>query len=119
MFYGQKIDHGEQINSGNATFYGKHIRVTRKTFRKSLNDITEQVGEEYQIVNENTSASNEQVEGLNLVKTTISQVSTVVSTNTASSDEITAASKELSGQALLLVEIVDEYIFKKVHRAER
>ena len=54
-------------------------------------------------------ATTEQAEGLEQVRVAISQVSTVVQSNTATSEEAAASSQELAGQAALLMSMVDKY----------
>ncbi len=64
------------------------------------------------LVGDIATASNEQAMGIEQVNLGIQQVSEVVQTNSATSEESAAAGEELSGQALLLKEMVGKFKLK-------
>ena len=64
-------------------------------------------------MHEISRASQEQAESIAQVTLGIEQISDVVQTNSATSEESAAASQELSGQAKLLKGIVNRFEIKK------
>jgi methyl-accepting chemotaxis protein len=64
------------------------------------------------LVGDIATASNEQALGIEQINLGIQQVSEVVQTNSATSEESAAAGEELSGQALLLKEMVGKFTLK-------
>lgn len=64
------------------------------------------------LVGDIATASNEQALGIEQINLGIQQVSEVVQTNSATSEESAAAGEELSGQAMLLKEMVGKFKLK-------
>lgn len=56
-----------------------------------------------------TASSNDQATAISQIDQAISQVSTVVQTNAATSEQCAAASEELSNQAVTLRELISQY----------
>lgn len=79
------------------------------TTADDLKRITEGVQNVTALINDIAIATTEQAEGLEQVRAAISQVSVVVQSNTATSEEAAAASQELAGQAALLMSMVEKY----------
>ena len=61
------------------------------------------------VVNNVSRASNEQADSITLVTQGIDQISGVVQMNSATAEESAAASEELSGQAQMLKNLVDQF----------
>lgn len=80
---------------------------------KALNEIVEEVDKVAGLVNDIALSSNEQAAGLEQINIGIMQVSQVVQSNSATSEEGAAASEELTGQAQMLKEMVGKYKLKK------
>lgn len=59
------------------------------------------------------TASNEQASAIAQIDQGVSQVSTVVQTNSATAEESAASSEELSGQANMLMQMVEKFNLKK------
>lgn len=76
---------------------------------KALGDITEDVKESEDIVNKIAEASNYQATAIAQIDKAIEQVSQVVQTNSATSEECAAASVELSNQASRMRDLVSIY----------
>ena len=93
----KKVDGGTKIAKDTAEALGKIVNNIEKV-AKLVNDIS--------------IASNEQATGIEQVNQGIIQVSDVVQTNSATSEESAAASEELSGQAMLLKEMVSKFQLK-------
>lgn len=79
---------------------------------KALEQITEGVEEAVNLISGIAVSSNEQATGISQINIGINQVSQVVQTNSATSEESAAASEELSGQADLLKELVEQFKLK-------
>ena len=62
------------------------------------------------LVNEVSSASTEQADGIDQITKAVSQMDQVTQSNAASSEESAAASEELSAQAEELNKMVDELV---------
>lgn len=84
-----------------------------KNTAESLNSIVDDIDKVAILVNDISTASNEQAIGINQINQGIMQVSEVVQTNSATSEEGAAASEELSSQAELLKKMVSRYKLKK------
>lgn len=78
----------------------------------ALTNIVQDVQEASVLVAEIAAASNEQATGIEQINRGVAEMSVVVQTNSATSEEEAAASQELSGQAELLKEMVEEYKLK-------
>ncbi len=77
-----------------------------------LSKISESVKKANVLVGNIASASNDQATAIAQIDKGISQVSTVVQTNSATAEESAASSEELSGQASLLMEMVRKFKLK-------
>jgi methyl-accepting chemotaxis protein len=82
----------------------------------ALEKIVEGVAKTTIIISEIARSSNEQAMGIAQINTGLNQVSQVVQTNAATSEESAAASEELTGQAVLLKEMVGKFRLKKMQR---
>ncbi len=76
---------------------------------KALESITTVVSESAELINNIAEASNYQATAVAQIDQAIGQVSTVVQTNSATSEECAAASEELSGQAEKMREMLSVY----------
>ena len=72
-----------------------------------LQEIVENVNRTAQLVQEISTASQEQAQGVGQVNIGVSQLDTVTQQNAASAEELAASSEELSSQAENLKEIVE------------
>jgi methyl-accepting chemotaxis protein len=75
----------------------------------SLNGIAEEIRRVSSLVSEISSASDDQAISLTQIKSAIDQVSEVIMNNSSLTESTAAASQELSGQACILLEMVEEY----------
>ncbi len=75
----------------------------------SFEDLAQKVSEMVTTINQIAKATEEQAEGIKGISSEIEQISNVVQTNTATSEESAAASEELSGQADALHVLVDKF----------
>lgn len=91
---------------------GSGTEIANKT-AEALEDIVKGVADATRLVGEIADASNEQASGIEEVNQAILQVSQVVQTNSATSEEAAAASEELSSQAQLLKDAVNQFQLKK------
>ena len=66
------------------------------------------------LVGEIAIASNDQATGISQINRGVEQVSQVIQTNSATAEQSAAASQELSGQALLLKDMVGQFKMKRV-----
>lgn len=88
---------------------GTHIAgKTAEAFGSIVSGVNQVSG----IVNEFALSSNDQATGIAQIEKGLSQVSMVVQTNSATSEESAAASEELSGQAELLKEQVSKFVLR-------
>ncbi len=79
----------------------------------ALSRIVESVENAVQLVAQISSASNQQATAIGEVNRGIEQMSQVVQTNSATSQEAAAAAEELSGQAVMLKEMVGKFRLKE------
>ena len=84
----------------------------------SLSGIVEKANNLSLLMNEIAKASNEQATAIIQINAGVEQVSIVVQTNSATVEESAAASEELSGQALLLKQLVSEFKLKDYVNAD-
>ncbi len=77
---------------------------------KSLGIVAEYVVKVSNLVAEIATHTEEQATAVAQVNTGMEQVSAVVQTNSATAEESAAASEELSGQALILKNLVDQFV---------
>jgi methyl-accepting chemotaxis protein len=87
----------------------KHGQGVAQVTADSLMGIADDVTRVSALVSDIAEASESQATGLSQIKTAIQQVSIVISNNTAMTESNAAASQELSGQACLLLEMVEKY----------
>lgn len=76
---------------------------------KSLYSVVEGTKEVSVIIDNISSASDEQANAITQITTGIDQISSVVQTNSATAEESAAASEELSGQAQMLKHLVSKF----------
>lgn len=87
----------------------QHGLLIAQTTSDSLSSITTEVGRVSGLVSEISDASHEQAEGLAQIKLAIQQVAQVITNNSSLTESTAAASEELSGQAYMLLEMVEKY----------
>ena len=75
----------------------------------SLSDIVTGINESTQLINEIASASEEQTTGITQINIGIDQVAQVIHQNSATAEESAAASVEMSGQSVLLQELIAQF----------
>jgi methyl-accepting chemotaxis protein len=85
-------------------------RETAKALERIVVEITDAAG----LVKEIAEASREQAAGIEHVNVAMMQVSQVTQNNSATSEEVASASEELSSQAQLLKETVNQFKLKPV-----
>ncbi len=85
--------------------------------KKSIISMVEGIRESVKLVDEISEASNKQAESIMHVTLGIEQISAVVQTNSATSEESAAASEELSDQSYLLKEAVEKFKLKTFDNA--
>lgn len=78
---------------------------TEVSLKEILNEIEKVTG----LVGNIAQASNEQATEIAQITQGIEQISTVVQTNSATAEESAAASEELSGQSILLKQMIDQF----------
>jgi len=76
---------------------------------ESLSEIVNGINESTKIVSDIAKSSNEQSEGIEQINQGIDQVAQVVQQNSATAEQSAAASEEMSGQATILEELVDQF----------
>lgn len=79
----------------------------------ALNDIVGGIKKAADLVGGISIASNEQATAISQINVGVTQVSQVVQHNSATSEETSAASQEMSGQADLLMDLVGKFSLKK------
>ncbi|WP_326910462.1 methyl-accepting chemotaxis protein [Sedimentibacter sp. MB31-C6] len=80
--------------------------------------IVEEMHTSSELIDKITDASNEQATSIMEITQGVEQVSAVVQTNSATAEESAAASEELSGQAIVLKELVDKFKLKSIEEKE-
>ncbi|MEG0853472.1 MAG: methyl-accepting chemotaxis protein [Angelakisella sp.] len=85
---------------------------------KSLEMVVEKSGMVGDKINEIAAASDAQANAIIQVTMGIDQISSVVQTNSATSEESAAASEELSGQAQMLKELVGKFKLRDINPIE-
>lgn len=83
--------------------------IANKT-AKELEKMIAGIDEFASIMGKITESSNQQATGIAQIDKALNQVSSVVQTNSATSEEAAAASEEMSGQAALLKEMVTHFV---------
>lgn len=79
---------------------------------KSLQRIIEKSNKTIEIIDEIAKESEEQANAIEQITLGLGQISEVVQTNSATSEESAAASQELSGQAQMLKSLIDKFELK-------
>ncbi|GAA0706810.1 hypothetical protein GCM10008904_15750 [Paraclostridium ghonii] len=79
---------------------------------KSLEEVVNGAKISSEVIQEIADASNEQAQHINQVNTGMEQISVVVQTNSATSEESAAASEELSSQANMLKDLIGQFKLK-------
>lgn len=79
---------------------------------RALNEIVDGVSQAVDLISGIAISSNEQATGISQINVGLNQVSEVVQTNSATSEQSAAASQELSGQSELLTELVNQFTLK-------
>lgn len=90
-------------------------RLTHLT-RESLNSVVEGAGNVTMNIQRISDASAEQQSAINTIKDSIEQISTVVQSNSATSEQSAAASEELASQAQVLKRLIGNFQLKKGSR---
>lgn len=85
-----------------------------KSTAADLLEVVENSNETTHLIEQIAKATNEQSQALDMINTGLEQISSVVQTNSATSEESAAASEELSGQASLLKELTARFRLKQV-----
>jgi methyl-accepting chemotaxis protein len=75
----------------------------------ALDDIVGGIVEVTDLIGNIAEASNEQATGIAQINTGVDQVAQVVQQNSATAEESAAASEELSGQSILLKQMIDQF----------
>lgn len=93
---------------GSVNTVKKGVRIAEST-AKSLVDVVEGAKEITRLIGEISGASALQTNSISEIKMGIEQISAVVQTNSATSEESAAASQELSGQADMMRSLVSQF----------
>ncbi|MGO5053246.1 methyl-accepting chemotaxis protein [Lachnospiraceae bacterium LCP25S3_G4] len=88
-------------------------KITEET-ANVLNSVTENAIKVTALIDEISTVSNEQADGIAQVTVGIEQISAVVQTNSATAEESAAASEELSAQANMMNSLVSQFNLKGV-----
>lgn len=89
----------------------KGAKIADET-KESIQLMVEEIRQSVKLVDEITAASNEQADSIMQITMGVEQISAVVQTNSATAEESAAASEELSGQASILKELVEQFELK-------
>ena len=101
---------------GSISKVGTGIKIANET-SNMLIKIVESANKSDTLVNNIATASNEQATAIAQVDQGVTQVSVVVQTNSATAEECAASSEELSGQASMLMEMVERFKLKNTSSA--
>ncbi len=101
-----------ELIEGSINKVGQGSRIADDT-AKALNVITEAVQHSEVLINNIAQSSNYQATAVAQIEQAITQVSQVVQTNSATSEECAAASEELSNQATRMRELLSIYRLNK------
>lgn len=93
---------------GSITAIDTGVSLARST-AEDLMKVVDGAYETTKVILEISQATNEQAEAIAQVTTGLDQISAVVQTNSATAEESAAASQELSGQALMLKQLVSTF----------
>lgn len=91
---------------------GQGTKIADET-KKSIKLMVEGIRESVKLVDEITVESNKQADSIMQITLGVEQISAVVHTNSATAEESAAASEELSSQASILKELVEQFELKK------
>ncbi|OFV69733.1 methyl-accepting chemotaxis protein [Acetobacterium wieringae] len=80
----------------------------------ALDEIVTGIGKVTSLIGNIAGASNEQATGIAQINTGVEQIAQVVSQNSATAEQSAAASQELSGQSVLLKQMIDQFKIRKV-----
>ncbi|MDR1693045.1 MAG: methyl-accepting chemotaxis protein, partial [Oscillospiraceae bacterium] len=83
----------------------------------SLTEIVAGINESSQLVGEIAKSSEEQSLGIAQINKGIDQVAQVVQQNSATAEESAAASEEMSGQSIMLEELIAQFKLREEHNA--
>lgn len=95
----------------------KSVADTAKT-AQSFGEIVTNINGMYKLVTDIAVASNEQADSISQVVSNISTIDNVTQSNTASSEETAAASEELSGQSIYLLQMISDIKTSDKHEDE-
>lgn len=87
-------------------------KLADKTAR-TLIEIVENAKQLSEVVDDISHASGKQSDSITLIAREIEQITSVVQTNSATAEEEAAASEELSGQALMLRDLISQFKLKQ------
>ncbi|MDD4844815.1 MAG: methyl-accepting chemotaxis protein [Anaerotignum sp.] len=85
---------------------------------KALNEVVKNAEQSSQIIQYIANASEEQAASIAQVNIGVEQIAVVVQTNSATAEESAAASEELSGQSLMLKELIARFRLEGMKKAE-
>nr|WP_320026194.1 methyl-accepting chemotaxis protein [uncultured Acetobacterium sp.] len=80
----------------------------------ALDEIVSGIGKVTSLIGNIAGASNEQATGIAQINLGVEQVAQVVQQNSATAEQSAAASEELSGQSVLLKQMIDQFKIRKV-----
>lgn len=83
-------------------------RIANET-AEALNEIVDGITKVNDLIGDIATASNEQASGIAQINLGVDQVAQVVQQNSATAEESAAASEELSGQSVLLKQMIDQF----------
>lgn len=92
------------------------VQISEQT-AEALNDIAENVSKTTDLVGEIAAASSEQAQGISQVNIGLGQVDSVTQQNTANAEETAASAEEMSGQSIMLQQLVGRFKLKVQPRA--
>jgi len=105
-----------ELIEGSVELTDRGAQMAQQT-AEGLKDIMSGTTKVSNLLEEIASASNEQAQGISQVTTGLSQIDQVTQQNTASAEESAAASEELSGQALQMLEMMKRFKLQEDLRA--
>ncbi len=111
---GEAAKNTTELIEGSIAAVDNGTRLAEET-AKELLGIVDGTSATTQLIGEVTQASNEQAVSIAQINQGIEQISSVVQTNSATSEESAAASEELSGQATLMRELISKFKVKNIN----
>ncbi|WP_195947637.1 methyl-accepting chemotaxis protein [Paraclostridium bifermentans] len=100
----EAVDKGNEIVENTADSFKRIINTTNRTTA---------------VVNDIAKTSEDEADAINQVTLGVDQISEVVQTNSATSEESAAASEELSGQAQMLKSLIERFKLKSVNSSSK